>query len=304
MNVVFDCIPCTIQSYLRLAKNISIPETQRENILRRLLEFLSEADYRQSPPVLAQHLQRILRDILKTSDPYKSIKESSNRIMLERYQEFKEMVETARDPFDTAMRLAIAGNVIDFGAKHQLNINDMIQQVLISELAIDDSEKLKMDIQSAKTLLYIGDNAGEIVLDKIFLETIGHPDAYFSVRGAPVINDVTTEDALFSGIDNHAKLITTGDDAPGVVWETSSDEFKSIFKTADVIISKGQGNLEGLFDISQNIYFLLVTKCALMSDYIGVPEKSFVVLQRRNSTNHSKEFELKNDSVLDNVRRT
>ncbi len=280
MNIHLDCIPCIIQNYIRLVRIGSISKTQSKPVLRSLLRFLSEVDYDQPPPLLAQHLHRILRRELKTSDPYRSIKEDSNRMMLQKYPDLKKMVEMASDPFNTAMRLAIAGNVIDFGSKHHLNIDKTIQQILASELEIDHSNNLTEDIADAKTLLYIGDNAGEIVLDKLFLETLNHDNVYFAVRGRPVINDATPEDAMMTGVDRHAKIITTGDDAPGIVWETTSSEFKDIFSKADVIISKGQGNLEGLINMPENIYFLLVTKCNLVSNTIGVTEKSFLVFNK------------------------
>ncbi len=280
MNIHLDCIPCIIQNYIRLVQTGSIPQTQSEPVLRSLLRFLSKADYDQPPPLLAQHLHRILRRELKTSDPYRSIKEGSNRMMLQKYPDLKKTVASAVDPFNMAMRLAIAGNVIDFGSKRRLDIDKTIQRILTSELEIDHSIDLQKDITSSKTLLYIGDNAGEIVLDKLFLETIDHPNPYFAVRGKPTINDATHGDAVMTGVDQHAKIITTGDDAPGVIWETASSEFKDVFSKADVIISKGQGNLEGLTDIPGNIYFLLVTKCSLISNTIGVAEKSFLVFNR------------------------
>jgi len=126
-------------------------------------------------------------------------------------------------------------------------------------------------------LLYIGDNCGEIVLDKLFLEKINIPEKYFAVRNGPVINDVTIDDANKVGMDKIADVITTGDDAPGAVWESTSNEFKAIFEKADVIISKGQGNLEGLIDINKNIYFLLVTKCDLIANRLGTQKGEFVV---------------------------
>ena len=215
MNIHLDCIPCIIQNYIRLVQTGSIPKTQSEPVLRSLLKFLSEVDYDQPPPLLAQHLHRILRRELKTSDPYRSIKEDSNRMMLQKYPDLKKTVVSAADPLDKAMRLAIAGNVIDFGSKHRLDIDKTIQRILTSELEIDHSTNLLKDIAHAKTLLYIGDNAGEIVLDRLFLETIDHPNAYFAVRGKPIINDATFEDAIIAGVDQRAKIITTGDDAPG-----------------------------------------------------------------------------------------
>ena len=264
MYINFECIPCTINSYLRLAKTGLIPETQQEVVLRRLLKFLSETDYTQSPPALGRKLHRLIRELIQNPDPYFKIKAECNRMMLDMYTKFKKMVEQSPDPFDTAMRLAIAGNVIDFGPQHQLDVMDTIHGVLNAKLTIDHSKILKEDLKNAKTILYIGDNAGEIVLDKIFLKAINHPNIYFCVRGGSVINDATVEDATLVAMDRLAKIITTGDDAPGVLWETASQEFKTIFKKVDVIISKGQGNLEGLIDLHQNIYFLLVTKCNII----------------------------------------
>jgi len=151
---------------LTLVETNVIPEPQQEVILRQLLQYLSTVDYNQSPPMLGRTLQRMIRESLKDPDPYYQIKQHYNQMMLELYPSFREIVESAEDPFDTAMRLAIAGNVIDFGAKYQFDIMDSINRVKEHELAIDDSLKLRQDLKHAHTLLYIGDNCGEIVLDK------------------------------------------------------------------------------------------------------------------------------------------
>jgi len=283
MNIYPDCIPCSINNYLRLTKTGIIPDDLKEPVLRKLLKFFSEVDYDQSPPALGQRMHRLLREFSKNPDPYREIKIKYNRMMMEKYDDFQKIVDDSSDPFNTAVRLAIAGNVIDFGSHHQLDVMDTINRVLQTELAVDDSDQLKRDIQSAATVLYIGDNAGEIVLDRLLLETMNHSNVYFAVRGAPVINDATEEDASMAGLDRYAEIITTGDDAPGVLWETSSAKFKKIYDVADVIISKGQGNLEGLIDICRNTYFLLTVKCNLVSKHLGVNEKDFVIL-RRNCT--------------------
>ena len=136
---------------------------------------------------------------------------------------------------------------------------------------------MQSDAKTAKNLLYIGDNCGEIVLDKLFLETISVPVKYFVVRGGPVINDITIDDAMMTGINTIAQIISTGDDAPGAVWETTSEEFKSVFNAADVIISKGQGNLEGLIDVPGNTYFLFVSKCDLIARRIGANKGDFII---------------------------
>jgi uncharacterized protein with ATP-grasp and redox domains len=180
-----------------------------------------------------------------------------------------------------ALRLAIAADVIDFGPEHQLDFMETINRAVHAEFAIDDSHALRKDLEKAKSVLYIGDNCGEIVLDKLFLKIIRHPNVCFVVRGSPILNDATVADAALVKMEEVAKVITTGDDAPGVVWETASDEFKRHWHQADVIIAKGQGNLEGLMEISQNIYFLLITKCDVIAKHIGVKVGDFVVMGSR-----------------------
>jgi len=282
MKTQFECIPCIINSYLKLVETSVIPEPQQEVILRKVLQYLSTVDYDQSPPMLGRTLQRMIRESLQDPDPYHQIKQHYNQMMMDLYSSFKEIVERSEDPFDTAMRMAIAGNVIDFGAKYQFDIMDSINRVREGELAIDDSSKLRHDLKHANTLLYIGDNCGEIVLDKLFLETVNVPQKYFVVRESPVINDITLDDAKMTGMDKIATVLSTGDDSPGAVWESSSKEFRDHFRNADVIISKGQGNLEGLIDVPhEHIYFLLVTKCDLIGERIGTRNGDFVVKQEK-----------------------
>ncbi len=278
MKTQFECIPCIVNSYLRLVETGVIPESRQEAILRQLLQYLSQVDYNQSPPMMGRVLQRMIRESLQDPDPYHQIKEKYNRMMLELYPSFQEIVTNSKDPFDSAMRLAVAGNVIDFGAKYQFDVMDTIRSVMDKKLAIDDSRSLRDDLEHAQTLLYIGDNCGEIVLDKLFLETVEVPQKYFVVRESPVLNDITLDDAKMTGIDKVAKVITTGDDSPGAVWETASKEFKDHFINADIVISKGQGNLEGLIDVPHDhVYFLLVTKCDLIGERIGTRNGDFVI---------------------------
>jgi uncharacterized protein with ATP-grasp and redox domains len=283
MTISLVCIPCIVSNFLTLLKTGVLPDNAREPAMRHLLAFLSEADFQQSPPVLGREIHRMIREELNNPDPYREIKDNYNRMILGMYSDLEKLVINAQDPFDTAMRLAIAGNVIDFGSQHQLDILETINQVINAHIIIDDSQKLKEDLKSAKSLLYIGDNCGEIVLDKLFIQHIKVANIYFAVRSSPVINDITRDDALMVGMDKIAKIITTGDNAPGAVWESTSNEFKEVFNKADVIISKGQGNLEGLIDVPGNIYFLLVTKCDLIARRMGAIKGDFIVKHRSTS---------------------
>jgi uncharacterized protein with ATP-grasp and redox domains len=135
---------------------------------------------------------------------------------------------------------------------------------------------------NAKNILYLGDNAGEIVMDKLFLETIKHQNVYYAVRGMPVINDVTIEDAKYVGIDKFAKIISNGYDSPSTILDKCSEEFINIYNKADLIISKGQGNLEGLINVkNEKIFFLLMVKCGVIGDELGVKKGDFVVYNNK-----------------------
>ncbi|MBN1482306.1 DUF89 family protein [candidate division KSB1 bacterium] len=277
VNSSLDCIPCILSSFVRLLEKDILPREKHEKALRQVLFYLARADYRQSPPILGREIHRLIRELLQNPDPYQEIKKASNQKMLAVYDRFRQQVHESDDPFKTALRLAVAGNVIDYAPQNRLDIWETTERVLRSPLAVDDSDALRHALRASQQLLYIGDNAGEIVLDKLFLDTIAHPNVYFAVRAAPVINDATLEDALAVGIDKIAQLITTGDDAPGAVWETTSHDFKTVFNTADVVIAKGQGNLEGLIDTDYKIFFLFVAKCDLIASRVGAHKGDFVV---------------------------
>jgi uncharacterized protein with ATP-grasp and redox domains len=254
-----------------------------------MLNVFATFDFNLSPPVLGCKMHALIRESINNPDPYHRIKEEYNKMMMDLNAKFERLIDKSKDPFGTAMRLAIAGNVIDFGSQHQLDIMETINRVMDADFAIDHSPQLRVDLEQADSLLYIGDNCGEIVLDKLFLSLLDVPLKYFAVRESPIINDVTFEDAILTGIDKVARVITTGDNSPGAVWESTSEQFQRVFKNADVIISKGQGNLEGLMDVTHDsIYFLLVTKCDLIAKRVGTKKEEFIVKKGNTNFHHGK----------------
>ncbi|PID92408.1 MAG: hypothetical protein CSA96_03440 [Bacteroidetes bacterium] len=284
MNTQLECLPCALGSTLRLVRTDIVPPHMRVQLMRRISAFLAEADYSLSPPALGREIHRLIRAELGNPDPYREIKAHFNGLMLDHEAGFRELLTSSSDPFDTAMRLAIGGNVIDFGARYQFDVMETIRGALDVELALDDSPSLREALEAARSLLYIGDNCGEIVMDKLFLGQMAVPERRFVVRGGPIINDVTIGDALAIGIDELAEIVTTGDDSPGVVWENSSEDFRRQFHRADVVISKGQGNFEGLMDVAHpNLYFLLMTKCDLVAASIGTEKGSYVVKKGKSA---------------------
>lgn len=265
------CIFCFTRLIQKLLEKHVEEEKKKLELSKYLLSYLSNIDTSQPTPVIARDIHAILRESLNNPDPYKKEKKEHNELILNVYDYLKERVNNSPNPFKEALKLAIAGNIMDFGPSDEFNIMETIFQLGDKEIALDCSKELKNQIEKAETILYIGDNAGEIVFDKLFLETIKHPNVYFAVRGAPVINDVTQEDAKMVGVDKYAHIIDNGYDAPSTIIEKSSEEFRQIYQKADLIISKGQGNLEGLMHQNdKRIFFLLMVKCQVIGDHIGL----------------------------------
>lgn len=280
MDVARECLPCTLRSCLRLLDSGCLPDADHEQLLRAALSYLAEADWGQSPPALARGLHARLREISGDPDPYRTIKQQGNLAMLARRDELRARIAAAGDPFAAALRLAVAGNVIDFGAQHFIDIDDTVARVLDAPFAIDHAAGLREALDRARSVLYVGDNAGEIVLDALFLETVAHDDVTFLVRGAPVLNDATREDALLAGIDRLARVATTGDDSPGLAPSRAPAEIRALLAAADLVIAKGQGNLEGLWDLPREVVFLLTVKCERIAGLVGVPVGEFVAWRR------------------------
>ena len=279
----YQCIFCHTRAFEDRIKKISVTEDVKKSLVKDFYYYMSNSGFMKSAPEAASDIYGLIRESTNIKDPYKKEKEFINKYLLKLYPEFKREVEYSENPFDKALRLSIAGNIIDIVASPDYDIHETIDHVLSSEFKIDHSDILFHEIKKAKTILYLGDNAGEIVLDKLFIETIDHPNIVFAVRGTPVINDVTIAEATSVGMHDVARVISNGSDAPSTLIDKVSDEFREIYNTADLIISKGQGNLEGLInEKSKNIFFLFMVKCEVIGKIIGADRGDFVVV--RNST--------------------
>lgn len=273
----YDCINCAIGSLITLFDKGLISDEHKDEAMRKLLQHLSTANYLQSPVHLGKSMHRTIRNVLNNPDPYREIKKESNATLMDYYPVFKHEVLTDADPFQLALRMALAGNIIDFGPNHRFDWKKTMDRARSTHPAIDHSAHLKEALKNTETLLYIGDNAGEIVMDRILLETIDHSNTFFAVRGSPIINDITIQDATDVGIDKIATIISNGDDAPGILLDSASAEFREIFERADLIISKGQGNFEGLVGCGKNIYYLLIAKCDHVAEFLDVKKGDFIL---------------------------
>ncbi len=215
----------------------------------------------------------------KNYDPYGEKKRNLNREILLMKDDFRGMVLNSKDKILMGLRLAISGNIIDFGAKDGVMREEILKNIeRVMDFMPDNKtfEKFKRDVEKAKKILYIGDNAGEIVFDKIFMEFLPLEKVVFVVRGGPVINDVTYHDAEMVGLTKMVKVIDTGAKMPGVIPIRSSKNFLKEYEESDLVISKGQGNFETLEDEEKNIYFLFQVKCPVIARYLNFPLNSFI----------------------------
>ncbi len=274
-----DCKNCFLEQANKILAKQRVSDDIAEDIISRLQFFIdSHKDNNLMAPEVSCLMHRLIKKVINLDDLYEKEKHYYNNFLLKQEDEIRSVIKKSDDPFRTALLYALAGNIIDLGPRRSFDVNKALSEAVSENPVIDDSLMLKDKLNKASTVLYLGDNTGEIVLDKLFIETIDHPDLYFATRGGNVINDITYQDALDVGITKIAKVVPNGYDAPSTLLNRCSSEFREIFDKADIIISKGQGNLEGLINnLNKKIFFLLMVKCNVIAEIIGVEEKSAVV---------------------------
>jgi len=284
MKSYLDCIPCFVRQALEAARFVSDDVAIHEQVLRDVLAAAATMDLSQSPPMMGHRIQRLTRKLTGNQDPYREVKEHFNQYVLKMFPGLRESVEEADDSLNAAVRLAIAGNVIDFGPFAQVDealLKRSIQEALgasIPEVVIED---LRGVIEQAESILYLADNAGEIVFDRLLIEQMPAQKITVAVKGEPVINDATMADAEAAGLTDLVPVIDNGSDAPGTILELCSEEFRQHFEAADLVISKGQGNYETLSDVEIEIFFLLKAKCPVIARDIGTDVGALVVQRGR-----------------------
>lgn len=284
MNTSLDCIPCFVRQTLDASRKVTDDPAVYEQIMRDVLRWMSEMDLSQSPPALAQRIHRRLHELTGVADPYRQEKDLHNQMALKLLPGLSTQVAASDDPLITAAHLAIAGNIIDLGAKSGLNESEVHAAILhASENPLEgDLKTFRDEVAQARTILYLGDNCGEIVFDTLLIEQLDPQRVTLAVRGRPIINDATLEDAVTAGLHNLVTILGNGSDAPGTLLDECSEEFRQAFDSADLIVSKGQGNFETLSDCGKNIFFLLKVKCPVVAESVGLPMGSHVLRHGRN----------------------
>jgi uncharacterized protein with ATP-grasp and redox domains len=263
----------------------SADETIHRRVLNSVTFLIPKLALEVTPPEIAQQVYRIVYEITGNNDPYCNAKKRADDLAMSVYPRMKDMVEYAYDPLKTACKLAIAGNAIDLGAQAEYpDMNTIIEGSLSCALNLDDYKLFKKSIIDASLILYIGDNAGEIVFDRILIEQIQKMNTnriVYVVREKPIINDATIEDAGRVGLDKVAKVISSGSDASATILSHCSDEMNNLYNSADIIIAKGQGNYESLCGRSENIFFLFKVKCPVIARDSGCDVGTLALIGNR-----------------------
>jgi len=272
MRIFLDCIPCFVRQALDSARLATDDEQIHEKVVREVLRLAADLDMSQSPPAIGQQIHRSIRSLVGQDDPYRRIKNRFNNLALKLYPELRKQIVSSNNRLETAIRLAIAGNVIDFGVDGSVNESDLNKAISESLTADFDSMQLQSfqdAIEQAEGILYLADNAGEIVFDRLLIEQLPYEKVTVVVKGMPVINDAMMEDAVVAGLPRIVEVIDNGSDGPGTILESCSHDFRKRFDDADFLIAKGQGNYETLSDLDKDIFFVLKAKCPVIARHLG-----------------------------------
>jgi uncharacterized protein with ATP-grasp and redox domains len=273
-----DCYPCFLRQALDAARRAGVGDTQQRAVLDRVLEALQQVEPAATPPEIGDRVHRIVRQVAGNGDPYREAKAASTRQALALYPRLKALVREADDPLDVAVRLSIAGNIMDAARGQECDLWSTVERVLAQPFAADDGMAFREALAGAGKVLYLADNAGETVFDRVLIEALDAPVVY-AVKGGPTLNDATREDALAAGVDRVAEIVSTGSDAPGTILDRCSEEFRKLYERAELIIAKGQANYETLSEAGSKVFCLLQTKCPVIARDVGVPVGSIVLRQ-------------------------
>jgi uncharacterized protein with ATP-grasp and redox domains len=285
LKIYLDCIPCFLRQALEAARMATGDEDTHRKVLNSVANLIPKLPFDVTPPEIAQYVYRIVADITGDEDPCYEAKRQANRLALSLYSRLKKTVANSSDPLLAACKLAIAGNSIDLAPQSGYgDLSSIAESALASPLGIDDYEEFKRSIEKSSHILYLGDNAGEIVFDRILIEELRQVkdfEVYFAVREKPIINDATLHDAISTGMDKVAEIVPSGSDAPATILSQCSPRILQLYHSADITIAKGQGNYESLSDEAKSIFFLLKVKCPVIAGLLSANVGDAVLKSQR-----------------------
>jgi len=283
MRTYYDCYPCLLRQALNAARRVDADDAQQFDAMQEVLALFQKIQPTMTPPEIAYHVHRIVRETVDSDDPYQEAKVKSTKDALALYPTLKRLVADSEDALETAIRVSIAGNIIDFGVMDYIaDLPRVVERVLNQDLFIDDTESLRGKLSSADHVLFLADNAGETVFDRVLIETLPM-DVIYAVKAGPILNDATIDDAIAAGLDQCAILVSNGSDAPGTILHLCSEAFRHMYQSAPLVIAKGQANYETLSESDDKVFCLLQVKCPVIARDVGAPADSIVVYQVYNN---------------------
>lgn len=278
MELRLDCLPCIFRQTLEGSRMATKDEAVIREVLNEYAQLIPQFDSTQKAPVIVGKVHQIIKEKTGTADPYQKFKEEHMNLALNVYSKIKGIIKDSDDPLQGALIMAATGNSIDAGLFAKVNIEEQIEDALKNGFVQSDFKLFKEKLKPHTKILIIGDNAGEAVFDKLLIEELSRygVKVTYATRDVPVLNDVTLKEAREIGLDQLSKLISSGCKTPGTILDNTIEEFKLAYQQADIIISKGQGNLEGLSSAQEAIFFLLKAKCSLVAQILDVNEGDLV----------------------------
>lgn len=273
MKTDVDCLVCFLKQTLRVARLTGVSKDRQGVIVKEIASMLQNVDMSKSPPATVEAIYRKIAELTGVEDPYLEQKNQSNELALRMLPRLQQELSDNENALEMAIRIAIAGNIIDYGAFDTVDIDEAFPKCLESNFAVNDLSYLKERLEKivpGETVLYLTDNCGEIVYDSLLLDYIHRKGGAITiaVKEGPIINDALVEDALFAGLEKYGRIISNGSRCPGTVLEKCSVPFRTFYQDADIVISKGQGNFESLSTASRDIYFLLTVKCTVAARHM------------------------------------
>lgn len=293
MKATLDCLECIAKQALRAARVATDDPAAQRRILDETVARIPGMDLADSPAALSMAAYQIAAEHGGNGDPYRELKRAQNELALSLEDTMRGRVRQSEDPLATALHLAAAGNVIDLGIleTHEIDIEKVIEEVLHERFSVDHTDALKAALEGCGDLLYLLDNAGEIVFDKLLIEVLKeHTEVTAVVKGAPMLNDVLMEDAEFAGLTGVCAVIDNGGAFIGSPLNLVPRSFLDRMARADVIIGKGQGNYETVDDFDGDVFLILRAKCEIIARHMGVKfgQVGLISTRRRAAEAESK----------------
>jgi damage-control phosphatase, subfamily I len=285
MRIDVECIPCFVRQARETVCRVTSDDTLRWRVMREVCALVDGVTTGLCPPQFAEQVYDVVASVTGIADPFVAEKRLANELALAIEPRLRDVLAISSDPLLEAIKFAIAGNSMDLGVVQQYgDVGALADSILAAPLGVDDYPSFRDRLSTARRVLVVGDNNGELVFDRLLIEEMQkeRPCRYtYMVRGRPVINDVTREDALSVGMDRIAEIAVSGAGSPGLVLSACGEDALRLFMQADMVVAKGQGNYEALSDAPRDVFFLLMVKCDVVSRDLQAPVGVAVVKHRR-----------------------